>query len=41
MVDNDGTVTGELLEPDEMEVCRTEVAPDSMTVLCGIFTRER
>ena len=41
MVDNDGTLTGELLEPDEMEVCRTEVAPDSMTVLCGIFTRER
>ena len=41
MVDNDGTLTGELLGSDEMEVCRTEVTPQSMIVSCGTFTRER
>ena len=41
MVDNDGTLTGELLGSDEMEVCRTEVTPQSMVVSCGTFTRER
>ena len=41
MVDNDGTLTGELLGPDEMEVCRTEVTTESMAVLCGVFKRQR
>jgi hypothetical protein len=40
MVDNDGTLTGELVGPNEMEVCRTEVTPDSMSVYCANFTRE-
>jgi hypothetical protein len=40
MVDNDGTFTGELLGPDEMEVCRTEVTPHSMVISCGTFVRE-
>jgi hypothetical protein len=26
--------------PNEMEVCRTEVTPDSMSVYCANFTRE-
>ena len=39
MVDNDGTLTGELVGPDEMEVCRTEVTPESMAVICGVFLR--
>ena len=41
MVDNDGTFMGELLRSDEMEVCRTEVTPQSMTISCGTFTRQR
>jgi hypothetical protein len=41
MVDNDGTLTGELLGPDEMEVCRTEVTPHSMNVYCATLTRRR
>jgi hypothetical protein len=41
MVDNDGTLTGELLGPDEMEVCRTEVTPRSMNVYCATLTRKR
>ena len=41
MVDNDGTLTGELLRPDEMEVCRTEVTPHSMNVYCATLTRRR
>ena len=41
MVDNDGTLTGELLGPDAMEVCRTEVMPKSMAVYCTTFTRNR
>jgi hypothetical protein len=41
MVDNDGTFTGELLGPDEMEVCRTEVTPRSMVASCATFTRQR
>ncbi len=41
MVDNDGTLAGELLGPDEMEVCRTEATPQSMVALCGIFIRGR
>jgi hypothetical protein len=41
MVDNDGTLTGELLGPDEMEVCRTEVTPHSMNVYCAMLTRRR
>ena len=41
MVDNDGTLTGELLGPDQMEVCRTEVTPNSMSVYCATFTRAR
>jgi hypothetical protein len=46
MVDNDGTFTGELLGPDEMEVCRTEIVPmtgtpESMIASCGTFTRQR
>ena len=40
MVDNDGTLTGELVGPDEMEVCRTEVTPSSMSVYCATFTRQ-
>jgi hypothetical protein len=40
MVDNDGTFTGELLGPDEMEVCRSEVMPRSMIVSCGTYRRE-
>ena len=41
MVDNDGTLTGELLGPDEMEVCRAEVTPQSMNVYCATLTRRR
>ena len=41
MVDNDGTLTGELVGPDEMEVCRTEVTPQSMNVYCATLTRKR
>ena len=41
MVDNDGTLTGELLGPDEMELCRTEVTPHSMNVYCATLTRRR
>ena len=41
MVDNDGTLTGELLGPDEMEVCRTEVTSQSMNVYCATLTRGR
>ena len=41
MVDNDGTLTGELLGPDEMDVCRTEVTPNSMSVYCATFRRTR
>jgi hypothetical protein len=41
MVDNDGTLTGELLGRDEMEVCRTEVTPHSMNVYCATLTRGR
>jgi hypothetical protein len=41
MVDNDGTLTGDLVGPDEMEVCRTEVTPTSMSVYCATFTRQR
>ena len=41
MADNDGTLTGELLGPDEMEVCRTEVTPHSMNVYCATLTRRR
>ena len=41
MVDNDGTLTGELLGPDEMEVCRTEVTPQSMNVYCAKLTCRR
>ena len=39
MVDNDGTLAGELVGADEMEVCRTEVTPESMAVICGVFMR--
>ena len=41
MVDDDGTLTGELLGPDEMELCRTEVTPHSMNVYCATLTRRR
>ena len=41
MVDNDGTLTGELVGPDEMEVCRTEVTPHSMNVYCATLTRRQ
>jgi hypothetical protein len=41
MVDNDGTLTGELVGRDEMEVCRTEVTPQSMNVYCATLTRRR
>ena len=41
MVDNDGTLTGELRGPDEMELCRTEVTPQSMNVYCATLTRRR
>ncbi len=41
MVDNDGTLTGEVVGPDEMEVCRTEVTPESMSAYCATFTRKR
>ena len=41
MVDNDGTLAGELVGADEMEVCRTEVTPESMAVICGVFMRGR
>ena len=41
MADNDGTLTGELLGPNEMEVCRTEVTPHSMNVYCATLTRRR
>jgi len=41
LVDNDGTLIGELLGPDEMEVCRTEVTPHSMNVYCAMLTRRR
>ena len=41
MVDNDGTLTGELRGPDEMELCRTEVTPHSMNVYCATLTRRR
>ena len=41
MVDNDGTLTGDILGPDEMEVCRTEVTPQSMSAYCSTFTRKR
>ena len=41
LVDNDGTLIGELLGPDEMEVCRTEVTPHSMNVYCATLTRRR
>ena len=41
MVDNDGTLSGELIGPDDMEVCRTEVTPSSMSVYCATFTRNR
>jgi hypothetical protein len=41
MVDNDGTLTGELLGRDEMEVCRTEVTPHSMNVYCATLARSR
>jgi hypothetical protein len=41
MVDNDGTLAGELVGPDELEVCRTEVTPESMGVICGVFIRGR
>ena len=41
MVDDDGTLTGELVGPDEMELCRTEVTPHSMNVYCATLTRRR
>ena len=41
MVDDDGTLTGELVGPDEMELCRTEVTPHSMNVYCAMLTRKR
>jgi hypothetical protein len=41
MVDDDGTLTGELLGPDGMELCRTEVTPHSMNVYCATLTRTR
>ena len=41
MVDDDGTLTGELLGPDEMELCRTEVTPHSMNVYCATLTRRQ
>ena len=41
MVDNDGTLAGELVGADEIEVCRTEVTPESMAVICGVFMRGR
>lgn len=41
MVDNDGTLSGELIGPDQMEICRTEVTPSSMSVYCATFTRNR
>jgi hypothetical protein len=40
MVDDDGVLTAELHGPDEMEVCRHEVGPDSGFVGCGMFTRQ-
>ena len=41
MVDDDGALTAELHGPDEMEICRNEVGPDSGFVGCGVFTRQR
>ena len=41
MVDDDGTFTIELHGSDEMEVCRTEVTPESMSALCGTLRRKR
>jgi hypothetical protein len=41
MVDDDGALTAELHGPDEMEICRNEVGPDSGFVGCGTFTRQR
>ena len=41
MVDDDGTLTGELVGPDAMELCRTEVTPHSMNVYCATLTRKR
>ena len=41
MVDNDGTLSGDLIAPDQMEICRTEVTPSSMSVYCATFTRNR
>jgi hypothetical protein len=41
MVDDDGTLTVELLGAEGRELCRTEVTPHSMNVYCATLTRTR
>ena len=41
MVDDDGTSLATLTGRDAMEVCRTEVTPDSRNVSCWELTRQR
>jgi hypothetical protein len=41
VVDDDGTFLAILTGPDAMEMCRTEVTPDSSIVGCRQLTRQR
>jgi len=41
MVDDDGTFLAILSGPNEMEMCRTEVTPDSGIVGCRQLTRQK
>ena len=41
MVDDDGTFLTILTGPDTMELCRTEVTPDSSIVGCRQLTRQK